>query len=197
MRQWKKATEGDAHRRWEKQHNAAAMWSVAACSDAGSWTRRLGSATGARPRSRRRGNGEGRGCEGGGTRFHGLARREAEGGSGPGWCHTVRRWGRGVGGSHPTGRRRWAGSGPRPVGAGGVVRPCRAAGSTGVREGADRRAWAHSVGRLRRMIGGLGRTVPTAQFKPDLISNPISNGLKHFQTVSTFDRLEKHFPLLE
>jgi hypothetical protein len=41
------------------------------------------------------------------------------------------------------GERCSTGSGPRPVGAGGVVRPCCAAGQTGEGEGADR--WATTI----------------------------------------------------
>jgi hypothetical protein len=62
-------------------------------------------------------------------------------------------------GSLLTDERRPAGSGSRPAGTGGVVRPCCAASSTGVREGADRRARAHSGERLCRLAGGPGCTV--------------------------------------
>jgi hypothetical protein len=62
--------------------------------------------------------------------------------------------------------------------------------------GADRRAWAHSVGWLRWLRGRPGRTVPAERFKPDLKSYPNSNGSKHFQTISNFDRLEKYISML-
>jgi hypothetical protein len=69
-------------------------------------------------------------------------------------------WARQGEGVLPDRRTAPAGSGPRPAGAGGVARPCRVAGSTGVREGVDRRARAHSAGLLRRLTGGPERTVP-------------------------------------
>jgi hypothetical protein len=59
------------------------------------------------------------------------------------------REGRG-GESRPTGGRRPA----------SVAQPCHAASSTGEREGADRWAQTHSVGRLHRLTGGPGRIVP-------------------------------------
>jgi hypothetical protein len=59
------------------------------------------------------------------------------------------REGRG-GESRPTGGRRPA----------SVAQPCHAAGSIGEREGADRWAQTHSVGRLHRLTGGPGRIVP-------------------------------------
>jgi hypothetical protein len=40
------------------------------------------------------------------------------------------------------------------------------------------------------------RRARAAQFKPELKANPNSNGSKHFQIVSNFDRLEKYFPVL-
>jgi hypothetical protein len=79
---------------------------------------------------------------------------------------------------------------------GSVARLCLAVGSIGVREGANRSAWAHSAGQLCQLIGRPRRTAPVARFKPDLKSNPNSNGSKHFQTISKFDRLEKYFHLL-
>jgi hypothetical protein len=64
------------------------------------------------------------------------------------------------GGVYPPGGQCPARSSPRPVGAGGVAWPCRAADLTGLREGADKRAWAHNARQLRQLIGGPGRTVP-------------------------------------
>jgi hypothetical protein len=47
----------------------------------------------------------------------------------------------------------------------------------------------------RRQVGP-GTQCRAARFKLDLKSNPNSNGSKHFQIVSNFDRLEKYFPRL-
>jgi hypothetical protein len=63
------------------------------------------------------------------------------------------------GGSLPTGRQRPVGSGPRPAGTGGMVRPCRATNSTGKREGADRQARTHGAGWLRQLTGRPERAV--------------------------------------
>jgi hypothetical protein len=81
-----KAVEGGAHWRWGKQRGPAAMWPVAACCGAGEWTRRQGSATGPRPLSRRRGNGEGekKGHGGGDAHFNRLGGVEQRGGEWPG-----------------------------------------------------------------------------------------------------------------
>jgi hypothetical protein len=51
------------------------------------------------------------------------------------WAHPHGGGRRGRGVSHRTDRWCPAGSGPRPVGAGGVARPCHAAGRTGGRRG--------------------------------------------------------------
>jgi hypothetical protein len=108
VRRWKKAIEGGAHRRGGRQRGAAAMQPVASCSDAGSWTRRQGSAMRAQPRSRRRGNEEGEKKKGGTgvaapvlTGIDGVEQRR---GAGPGWRHVARRWGRRMEGSTAIGR---------------------------------------------------------------------------------------------
>jgi hypothetical protein len=101
---------------------------------------------------------------------------QRRGGSGQGRHHTLRRWGRGVGAA-----RRSGGNGPRPMGAGGVARPCRAASSS--RGG----QW---------LTGGPGATVMGAgakQFK----SFPNSNCSKQFQTFPNSGRSKKCFPLLK
>jgi hypothetical protein len=56
----------------EDSVGAAAMLPIAACSDVSGWTRRQGVRREARPRSRRRGNGEGekRGRRGGDVHFN-------------------------------------------------------------------------------------------------------------------------------
>jgi hypothetical protein len=84
----------------EDSAGAAIMWPVAACSGIGSWTRRQGSETGLDLAKEREemGRESKRGAQGNDARFNGDLRRGAEEGrSGPGWNHTVRRWGRGVG----------------------------------------------------------------------------------------------------
>jgi hypothetical protein len=93
----------------------------------------------------------------------------------------ARRVGRGMGVSHPTGGWRPTGSGSRPAGVGGVVRPCRAIGSTGVSEGADRRARAYSAEQPHRLIGGPRHTVLGGVVHTEI---EIKSEFKWFETFS-------------
>jgi hypothetical protein len=88
-----------------------------------------------RPEKRREKEGKGGGCD------DDDSFKPAHGGGGlpAGWRHMVgedQERDRG-GGSRPTGGWCPTGSGPRPAGAGGVARPCRAAGRIGEGEGTD------------------------------------------------------------